>query len=143
MLNIFDHIFLFITLFYALFILFFFMGLFFPNRNRQHKQYHVSVVIAARNEEHNITPQQIIKASSNILREVRNITGQENAYVEPEKTDIAADPVVQYMNKEAILKAIENTKAKMEKAASELDFIQAAKYRDEMQALQELLDKKI
>jgi excinuclease ABC subunit B len=94
------------------------------------------------NEEHGITPQQIIKASSNILREVRNITGQKNAYVEPEKPDIAADPVVQYMNKEAILKAIENAKAKMEKAASELDFIEAARYRDEMQTYQELLDSK-
>lgn len=94
------------------------------------------------NEEHSITPQQIIKASSNILREVRNITGQRNAYVEPEKPDIAADPVVQYMNKEAILKAIENTRSKMEKAASELDFIEAARYRDEMQTYQDLLDSK-
>jgi excinuclease ABC subunit B len=94
------------------------------------------------NEEHKITPQQIVKASSNILREVRNITGQQNAYVEPEKPDIAADPVVQYMNKEAILKAIENTRAKMEKAASELNFIEAARYRDEMQTYQELLDSK-
>jgi excinuclease ABC subunit B len=94
------------------------------------------------NEEHNITPTQIIKASSNILREVRNITGQEQAYLEPEKPDIAADPVVQYMNREAILKAIESSKSKMEKAASQLDFIQAARYRDEMLAYQELLDKK-
>ncbi|MBN1952767.1 MAG: excinuclease ABC subunit UvrB [Bacteroidales bacterium] len=94
------------------------------------------------NEEHNITPQQIIKASSNILREVRNITGQEKAYVEPEKPDIAADPVVRYMNKEAIMKAIDSTKSKMEKAAAELDFILAAKYRDEMQAYQKLLDEK-
>lgn len=94
------------------------------------------------NEEHNITPRQIIKASSNILREVRNISGQENAYLEPDKADIAADPVVQYMNREAIQKAIENTKAKMAKAAADLDFIQAAGFRDEMQALQDLLDKK-
>ena len=94
------------------------------------------------NEEHNITPRQIVKASSNILREVRNITGQEYAYVEPDKPDIAADPVVQYMNREAILKAIENTRSKMEKAASELDFIQAARYRDEMQVYQGLLEKK-
>jgi excinuclease ABC subunit B len=94
------------------------------------------------NEEHHIIPQQIIKASSNILREVRNITGQQNAYVEPEKPDIAADPVVKYMNREAVLKAIENSRTKMEKAASELNFIEAARYRDEMQAYQELLDSK-
>ena len=93
------------------------------------------------NEEHNITPQQIIKASSNILREVRNITGQSKAYLEPEKPDIAADPVIQYMNKEAILKAIDSAKTKMEAAAKELDFILAARYRDEMLAYQELLNK--
>jgi excinuclease ABC subunit B len=94
------------------------------------------------NEDHHITPRQIVKASSNILREVRNITGQSKAYLEPEKPDIAADPVVQYMNREAMLKAIENTKIKMEKAASQLDFIEAARFRDEMQALQELLKQK-
>lgn len=94
------------------------------------------------NEEHNITPRQIIKASSNILREVRAITGQESAYVEQEKPDIAADPVVQYMNREALEKAIERTRAKMEKASSELDFIEAARLRDEMLTYQALLKNK-
>ncbi len=94
------------------------------------------------NEEHGITPKQIIKASSNILREVRNITGQKNAYLEPEKPDIAADPVVHYMNHEAILKAIENSKIKMENAAKKLDFIEAARYRDEMYAFRKLLSEK-
>ncbi len=94
------------------------------------------------NEKHGITPKQIVKASSNILREVRNITGQKNAYVEPEKPDIAADPVVHYMNHEAILKAIENSKIKMENAAKKLDFIEAARYRDEMYAYQKLLKEK-
>lgn len=94
------------------------------------------------NEEHNIIPKQIVKASSNILREVRNITGQSQAYLEPEKPDIAADPVVQYMSREALQKAIADTKAKMEKVASELNFIEAAKYRDEMIALQEILKNK-
>jgi excinuclease ABC subunit B len=94
------------------------------------------------NEEHNITPKQIIKASSNILREVRNITGQSRAYLEPQKPDIAADPVIQYMSREAVQKAIETSKAKMVKAASELNFIEAAKYRDEMQAMEEVLKSK-
>ncbi|MGD2035571.1 MAG: excinuclease ABC subunit UvrB [Bacteroidales bacterium] len=94
------------------------------------------------NEEHGITPRQIIKASSNILREVRNITGQGNTYIEPERPDVAADPIVQYMNKEAILKAIANAKSNMEKAAEKLDFIEAARFRDEMQAFQKLLDEK-
>jgi excinuclease ABC subunit B len=94
------------------------------------------------NEDHNITPKQIIKAASNILREVRNITGQSQAYLEPEKPNIAADPVVQYMSKEALQKAIADTKAKMEKVASELNFIEAARYRDDMLALQEILKSK-
>jgi excinuclease ABC subunit B len=94
------------------------------------------------NEEHNITPKQIIKASSNILREVRNITGQSKAYVESQKPNIAADPVIQYMSREAVQKAIENSRAKMVKAASELNFIEAAKYRDEMQAMEEVLKNK-
>ncbi len=94
------------------------------------------------NELHHITPQQIVKASTNILSEVRKVTGQSHAYLEPEKPNVAADPVVHYMNREAILKAINHTKTKMEKAAAELDFIQAARYRDEMQAYQELLNTK-
>jgi len=95
----------------------------------------------AYNEENNITPTQIIKASSNIMREVRNIIGQK-AYAEPEKPSIAADPIVQYMSREALLKAIDTVKIKMKKAAAELNFIEAAKYRDEMVALQEFFDKK-
>lgn len=94
------------------------------------------------NEDHGITPTQIVKASSNILREVRNITGEPQAYTEPEKPNIAADPVVQYMNKEALSNAIASTQKKMEKAAAELNFIEAAKYRDEMQALKELMENK-
>jgi excinuclease ABC subunit B len=94
------------------------------------------------NEENGITPKQIIKASSNILREVRNITGHSAAYIEPQKPDIAADPVIQYMSREGVQKAIETSKAKMVKAASELNFIEAAKYRDEMQAMEEVLKSK-
>ncbi len=49
------------------------------------------------------------------------------AYIEPDRPDIAADPVVKYMNREALEKAIEKTKKNMEKAASELDFIAGSK----------------
>ena len=93
------------------------------------------------NEKHNITPQQIIKAASNIMKEVRLKTGEPRPYREPEKIDIAADPVVKYMNREALEKAIEKARLSMEKAASELNFIEAARFRDEMYAYQELLKK--
>ena len=96
----------------------------------------------AYNEANGITPQAIIKPSSNILKEVRSKTGAEKGYAEPEKPSVAADPIVQYMNREALEKAIAEVKARMEKAASELNFIEAAKYRDEMTALKEVLEAK-
>jgi len=71
------------------------------------------------------------------------LTGKGRAYIEPERPDLAADPVVQYMNREALEKAIEKTKRQMEKAASELNFIEAARFRDEMADLQKLLKNKI
>ncbi|MFO7655845.1 MAG: excinuclease ABC subunit UvrB [Bacteroidales bacterium] len=96
----------------------------------------------AYNEKYNITPRQIVKAASNILKEVRLKTRVPHAYTGPAKADIAADPVVQYMNSKALEKAIENTKKAMEKAASELNFIEAARLRDEMYAYQKLLKDK-
>ena len=104
------------------------------NRRRE-KQLHY-------NEEHDITPQQIVKAASNIMKEVKMKTGIKNAYIEPQAVDVAADPVVQYMGREALEKAIEKTKKSMEKAAGELNFIEAARFRDEMMALKELLKKR-
>lgn len=91
------------------------------------------------NEIHNITPQQIVKPISTIMEGVRQISGEPYAYTDPVKPDIAADPVVKYMNTTALEKAIEEARKKMEKAASELNFIEAAQYRDEMIKLKELL----
>ncbi len=96
----------------------------------------------AYNEKNNITPQQIMKAASNIMQQVRMKTRKGKVYVEPEKIDIAADPVVQYMNEEALENAIENTRKAMEKAAGELNFIEAARLRDEMYTYQKLLKEK-
>ena len=88
------------------------------------------------NEKMGITPAQIYRKPGSILT---GLTGKGKAYVEPERPDIAADPVIQYMSKEALEKAIEKSKRNMEKAASELNFIEAARFRDEMAALQKLL----
>jgi excinuclease ABC subunit B len=96
----------------------------------------------AYNVEHNITPQQIVKTTKSIMgRPVAEITG-EQYYVEPQGTDLAADPLIQYMDKGALQKTIDKTKRTMEKAARELDFIEAARLRDEMFKLQLILDKK-
>ncbi len=94
------------------------------------------------NEKNNITPRQIIKAASNIMKQVRIKTGTGRAYVEPDKVDVAADPVVQYMNEAALQKAIENTRKAMEQAAGGLNFVEAARLRDEMYAYQKLLKEK-
>ncbi len=96
----------------------------------------------AYNVENNITPQQIIKAASNILYDMRKKTGQKQPYIEPQKIDVAADPVVRYMNRDALEKAMEKAKKSMERAASELNFIEAARFRDEMLGYQEILNNK-
>jgi len=64
------------------------------------------------------------------------------AYVEPETYDIAADPVVQYMSADQLKRNVELLEQQMRKAAKELDFIEAARLRDEMRALQALLEEK-
>ena len=96
----------------------------------------------AYNEENNITPTQIVKAQRNLLGEMKHEKEEPRYYSGPNKTDIAADPVVQYMDEKGLKKAIDKTKKQMEKAASTLDFIEAARLRDEMYGLQKILDGK-
>ena len=64
------------------------------------------------------------------------------AYVEPEKVSIAADPVVQYMTKPQMEKAIERTRKQMQEAAKKLEFIEAAQYRDELLRLEDMLKER-
>ncbi|MDE5421788.1 excinuclease ABC subunit UvrB [Ancylomarina sp. DW003] len=94
----------------------------------------------AYNAKHNITPTQIVKDKTSIMQN----TGSSNpkAYSGPEAIEIAADPVVQYMSKESLEKSIARTKKSMQKAAKELDFLQAAQFRDEMYKLEKLLKEK-
>lgn len=92
------------------------------------------------NEKHDITPQPIIKPVSTIMQGVKQVSGESYAYMEPEQPDVAADPVVKYMSHDALEKAINKAQKKMEKAAEELNFIEAAQYRDEMKKLKELLE---
>ncbi|HUX96910.1 MAG TPA: excinuclease ABC subunit UvrB [Bacteroidales bacterium] len=94
------------------------------------------------NEQMGITPAQIIKKTGAILSGMNKKPHVPKAYIENEKPDIAADPVVRYMNREALEKTVEKTRKSMEKAASELDFIEAARFRDEMAELQKLLRNK-
>lgn len=104
------------------------------NRRRE-KQLHY-------NEKHGIEPQPIIKPAASIMAGVRLVSGEKYAYTEPEVPDVAADPVVQYMSHDALEKTIAEAQKKMEKAAEELNFIEAAQYRDEMNKLKELMESK-
>ena len=94
----------------------------------------------AYNEKHGVTPTQIVKNTISALgSKPKPVEGY--AYVEPE-TSLVADPVVQYMNRSQLEKAIERTKKQMTDAAKKMDFIEAAQFRDEMLKLKDLLDKK-
>ena len=92
----------------------------------------------AYNEQHGITPAAIQKGLRNSLTKA-----EPNAYVEPDTLqNIAADPVVQYMNKTALEKAIAKTKKAMQDAAKKLEFLEAAQLRDELIKLEDLLKTK-
>jgi excinuclease ABC subunit B len=94
------------------------------------------------NEQNGIIPTQIVKPTREIIGyEFRS--NKAASYTDDKlHADVAADPVVQYMNADALQKAILKTKKEMEAAAKELDFIEAARLRDEMYRLQELLRQK-
>ncbi|KAF5055288.1 UvrABC system protein B [anaerobic digester metagenome] len=96
----------------------------------------------AYNTANNIIPRQIIKSMTSIIGQtaVASASGKASkAYIERQELSIAADPVVKYMSKEQLEKAVIQARKAMEKAAKELDFIEAARLRDEMFALQEML----
>ncbi len=94
------------------------------------------------NEENNITPTQIVKPTREIIGYEFRSEKQPIYAGKSDRPDIAADPVVQYMSVEGLEKTIEKTKKQMQAAAKELDFIEAARLRDEMFALQNLLSEK-
>jgi excinuclease ABC subunit B len=90
------------------------------------------------NEEMGITPRQIVKKEGAILRGLSRKGVGVKAYTGPEVIDVAADPIIRYMTKEQIEKAIGKTYKAMEKAAAALDFIEAARLRDEIESLRKL-----
>nr|WP_288813372.1 excinuclease ABC subunit UvrB [uncultured Sphingobacterium sp.] len=98
------------------------------------------------NVEHGITPRTVGKTRAEILEQtsVADFSGIEpKIYVEPDPTQvIAADPVMQYLSEKDLKKAVDNVRKKMDKAAKEMDFLEAAKYRDEMFSLEKLYDER-
>jgi len=94
------------------------------------------------NEENNITPTQIVKPTREIIGYEYRSDKQPQYEGGMGQPDIAADPVVQYMSIDGLEKAIDKTQKQMKAAAKELDFIEAARLRDEMFALQTILQER-
>ncbi len=99
----------------------------------------------AYNAEHNITPTQIRKSVEAILGQTAVADAKRKepkAYVEKDEPSAAADPVISYMDSDQVKKAINRIRKDIEAAVKELDFIRAAKLRDEMFALEDVLKEK-
>lgn len=98
------------------------------------------------NEEHGITPTQIQKTTEQILKQT-TVAGKranrqnQEAYIEKQGMAIAADPVIKYMSRGELVKVRDETRRNMEKAAKELDFMEAARLRDEMNALNAMIEE--
>jgi len=98
----------------------------------------------AYNEEHGITPKTILKSKEAIMSQTSVADSKpRKIYVEPSEIRIAADPVVQYMGKNDLQKLINETQKKMESAAKDMDFLEAARLRDELLQLKEKVKEKV
>lgn len=94
---------------------------------------------------HGITPKTVIKSKESILGQTKVADAQKAAaryYIEPEEKSLAADPVMNYLSKAELEKMVERARKAMEKAAKELEFMEAARLRDEYLALQKQLEAK-
>ncbi|MEM0940236.1 MAG: excinuclease ABC subunit UvrB [Bacteroidota bacterium] len=95
----------------------------------------------AYNEKHGIIPKSVKKDKSEILQQTGVADKKKGAkkYYMEEKQSIAADPVVSYMSKDQLQKLANETRRKMEKAAKDLNFMEAAKLRDELLEVEKLV----
>jgi excinuclease ABC subunit B len=97
------------------------------------------------NQANGITPKTVLKSKESIMGQTKLVDSKKtlkNYYVENEEVTLAADPVVAYLSKDELMKMADRTRKLMEKAARELEFVEAAKLRDEYMAIQKLLEEK-
>ncbi len=101
----------------------------------------------AYNKEHGIVPKTVLKSKESILGQTKVADSKRGEvkkyYVEDEEASLAADPVMAYLSREELTKMADRTRKAMEKAAKELEFMEAAKLRDELMAIQKLLEAKV
>ena len=90
----------------------------------------------AYNQANGITPQQIVKNSASAFPDKKDTTGAV-AYVEADPTAAIPDPIEEVMGLEKLMKLAEVKRSEMMAAAKELDFIEAARLRNELQRLEE------
>jgi excinuclease ABC subunit B len=92
-----------------------------------------------------ITPRTILKSKDSILGQTAVADSKKATkryYIEEEEKSLAADPVVAYLSKPELEKMADRTRKAMEKAAKELEFMEAARLRDEYLAIQKLIETK-
>lgn len=97
------------------------------------------------NQTHGIIPKTVIKSKDSILGQTKVADSKKSTkryYIEDEEKSLAADPVVAYLSKDDLQKMAERTRKAMEKAAKELEFMEAARLRDEYLAIQKMLEEK-
>ena len=94
------------------------------------------------NQENNITPKTIRKSVEAIMGQTSvadSLRKKNDAYVEKGTGDIAADPVIKYMDEDQLEKAIYKTRREIETVVKDLNFVEAARLRDEMMEMERLL----
>ncbi|MPM27002.1 UvrABC system protein B [bioreactor metagenome] len=94
------------------------------------------------NEQHGITPQQIIKARSSVLNKEYTVTAEARAYVEPDYYSMASEPLPEYATADDLKTKIEQTRKAMLSAAKKLEFLEAARLRDQLIKLEDELAEK-
>jgi excinuclease ABC subunit B len=96
------------------------------------------------NTDHHITPKQIVKnISLEALQQEKRPDARELCRaIAPETGTIAADPIIERMTRPQLEKSIAETKRLMQEAAKNLQFLQAAQYRDEIIRLEKELELK-
>ncbi len=97
------------------------------------------------NLKHGITPTTVLKSREAIMGQTSvadSKKAKKKYYVEPDDVSLAADPVTAYLNNDQLTKMAESTRKLMEKAAKDLEFMEAARLRDEYLAIKKLIEER-